>query len=332
MTTEPDPTPTPMPDLSALRLEVDRIDSEILALIERRSGLADQIAASKTEILTTGSASLIRADREATLLRHLIAKASATVNPATVIRIWRELIGQSLRRQYAGLGGLKIAISGHDTETARLEALATARFGTQARTVIYRDITAVITMARQSDHVGVISLGRGQGAWWARLLAEPKVRVFAALPQGFEFEAITALAMGTVAAEPSGNDTSLVVVESPLSDGEVVARWIASACRLISTSPRNWPLSPPCHHDRRRAGRGLRQDRQDFGPRLSRRPGSGAAGRQRRPTRGEAAPAPARQPRTPLLLRRPEKRGAARQTGGHPRRCRYRGRFSAGRG
>ena len=228
MTTEPDPTPTPMPDLSALRLEVDRIDSEILALIERRSGLADQIAASKTEILTTGSASLIRADREATLLRHLIAKASATVNPATVIRIWRELIGQSLRRQYAGLGGLKIAISGHDTETARLEALATARFGTQARTVIYRDITAVITMARQSDHVGVISLGRGQGAWWARLLAEPKVRVFAALPQGFEFEAITALAMGTVAAEPSGNDTSLVVVESPLSDGEVVARWSQS--------------------------------------------------------------------------------------------------------
>ena len=34
--------------------------------------------------------------------------------------------------------------------------------------------------------------------------------------------------MGTVAAEPSGNDTSLVVVESPLSDGEVVARWSQS--------------------------------------------------------------------------------------------------------
>jgi N6-L-threonylcarbamoyladenine synthase len=48
----------------------------------------------------------------------------------------------------------------------------------------------------------------------------------------------------------------------------------------IAAGRRGRAVSPPCDHDRRRAGRGVRQDRQDPGPGLSRRPGGGAAGGQ----------------------------------------------------
>lgn len=215
-------------DLQTLRARIDATDAELLRLIETRAALARAIAASKTEILTTGSPSLLRPDREALLLRKLAAGRSADTGEATVIRIWRELIGQSLNLQYAPLGGLKAALAGTDPDIEGLQHQIPARFGALICTMVLKDASAVITLARQADHIGVLSLRRGAGAWWARLLAEPKVRIFGALPQGLEFERLSGLCIGNVICEPSGNDLSLMAVDLPASDREVVGQFSTS--------------------------------------------------------------------------------------------------------
>ncbi len=79
--------------------------------------------------------------------------------------------------------------------------------------------------------------------------------------------------------------------------------------------PRGGALHPARHHHRRCLGRGLRQDRQAAGPRLSRRP-RGRAGGALGPTGAlPSAPADAGAGRAAFLLRRPQDGGAPSRRG-----------------
>ena len=81
-------------------------------------------------------------------------------------------------------------------------------------------------------------------------------------------------------------------------------------CQLLLVAGRR-QLSPPRDDDRRCGGRGVRQDRQDFGARFSRRPG-GRARRGAGPADRPAAAPVARIARAAFLVRGAEERGAAR--------------------
>ncbi|HEY0436941.1 MAG TPA: chorismate mutase, partial [Phenylobacterium sp.] len=71
-----------------------------------------------------------------------------------------------------------------------------------------------IAEARSLGGVGVCAL-TPDSAWWGRLLAEPKLRVFAALPCLAAWGPMSALAVAEVEVEPTGDDRTFWVTDAP---------------------------------------------------------------------------------------------------------------------
>ena len=82
--------------LAALRAELDRIDDEILGLIERRLAVSAEIATIKD---AEGDRYLkLRPRRQAEILDRLKARAKRT--PAKLVeQVWREIMAHSLQAQ-----------------------------------------------------------------------------------------------------------------------------------------------------------------------------------------------------------------------------------------
>src|SRR5688572_25118441 len=88
----------PGPSLEAVRTRIDAIDTELLRLVDERAALARAVAEAKAAAGDAGRFGL-RPAREAEILRRLIASERDAASPALLVRIWRELIGDSLARQ-----------------------------------------------------------------------------------------------------------------------------------------------------------------------------------------------------------------------------------------
>src|SRR5438067_11883361 len=91
------PPPTPKPTLDEVRSRIDAIDAELLRLVSERAGLAKDVAAAKAAAGDAGKFGL-RPGREAQLLRKLLANRQGA-SASLIVRIWRELIGDSLATQ-----------------------------------------------------------------------------------------------------------------------------------------------------------------------------------------------------------------------------------------
>ncbi|MET0294384.1 MAG: chorismate mutase [Phenylobacterium sp.] len=195
---------TGAPSLEAVRARIDQVDAELLRLVDERAGLAVQVAAAKA---AAGEADrfALRPGRETKLLRGLLGRASVAP-PRLVVRIWRELIGDSLCRQ----GPYSLAVWGG----ARAVELARSRFGASARLAVARTPEDAIGAARALGAVGVLAL-TPDSHWWGRLLAEPKVKVFAALPCLAVDGPLSVLAVADVDVEPTGADFTFWVTDEP---------------------------------------------------------------------------------------------------------------------
>jgi chorismate mutase len=86
------------PSLDEVRWRIDAIDGELLALIDERARLAHAVAAAKAAAGDTGKFGL-RPGREALIVRKLLAAPRTAAGDALVIRVWRELMSDSLARQ-----------------------------------------------------------------------------------------------------------------------------------------------------------------------------------------------------------------------------------------
>ena len=73
-------------DIDKLRREVDRLDGELLALLQRRAQLARRIGALK------GAAAAYRPERESEILRRVAAQAGDPLPAEFVTRVFREII------------------------------------------------------------------------------------------------------------------------------------------------------------------------------------------------------------------------------------------------
>lgn len=205
------------PALSALRQQIDALDAQLLRLIDERAALAGQIGAAKA---ASGDASLLKPDREALLLRKLLATPRRAASDEVIVRVWHELISENLRIQGAAHGGLKLALSAKDPVQDRL-LWARDRFGAAPAVSYLDDAPAVITAARQPHHIGVLSLDARNGAWWARLLAEADVRVIAALPESSEGR-FAALSIAAIQPEPTGDDVTFWVSDSRSGEADIL--------------------------------------------------------------------------------------------------------------
>ena len=225
-------------NLTDLRTEIDALDAELLRLIDARAALGQAIgeAKAKEEGTLAAASSLLRPDREAMLIRKLLAMPRQAASEAVVVRIWRELISENLRIQGQARGGLHLNLSTGE-HSQEVLVWARERFGFAPSYGYVNDPAAAIAAARDVRHVSVLSLDPRGGAWWARLLAEPKVRIIAALPEMANSRP-HAVALAAIAPEPTGDDITFWVSDSAERENKIIetlgqrgfaAEWLCTA-------------------------------------------------------------------------------------------------------
>ena len=227
--------------LSQLRVEIDALDAELLRLIDARAALGRDIGEAKVREGGDTSGSLLRPDREAMLLRKLIATPRQAASKDVIVRIWRELISENLRIQGEGgqgqvKGGLHLNLSAAE-HSQEVLVWARERFGFAPSYGFVNDAAAAIAAARDPRHIAVLGLDPRGGAWWARLLAERSVRVIAALPELGQARP-HALACAAIAPEPTGDDVTFWVSDAAASENKLIetlgqrglaVEWLCSA-------------------------------------------------------------------------------------------------------
>jgi hypothetical protein len=141
---------------------------------------------------------------EAIRLRGLLAQPS-TVPKGVLLQAWRTL--------NAGRDGVaRIALWGGRDPVAVTD-LARRRFGFAAALQPAATPEDALATARAPGVVAVLALDE-RTPWWARLLAEPRLRVFGLLPEVSVQGPCVALAVGEVAVEPTGGDETLWVTDA----------------------------------------------------------------------------------------------------------------------
>ena len=201
--------------LADVRARIDEVDAAILALVDERARLASDVAAAKAAEGNAGKFGL-RPAREAQVLRKLLAKPRTSASISLIVRIWREMMAESLALQGPFLIS---AWGGHDP--ARIRELARLRFGAAPSLMVVQTAEDAIAAARALGGVGVLALSK-DSAWWGRLLAEPKVRVFAALPCLNAWGSMSALAVADAPIEPSGCDETFWVTDHGGSSPQII--------------------------------------------------------------------------------------------------------------
>jgi len=175
-----------------------------LALLRQ---LAARVAAGGAQPLTSAE--------EDMLLRRLVRARTPGLRAPALVRIWRELLAEA--RAARPLAPLAVC-PGRDP--ARAVDFARLSFGGAPLTLQTQPEAALA--AARAGAVGVLPLDADK-PWWGRLLAEPALQAFAALPCLAQLGETTALAVAQVAPEPTGADQTFWVTEAPGPAGGVLA-------------------------------------------------------------------------------------------------------------
>ena len=209
-----DPKPNAR-SLEAVRARLDVVDRRLLELIDERAALASEVAAAKAAAGEGGRFAL-RPPREAEVLRNLLARPRKAAPAGLVVRIWRELMSDSLSRQ----GPYHVSVYVGQAPEGVREA-ARMRFGDAPPFTAASRPEEAIAEAKTPGGVAVLGLD-SRTPWWGRLLAEPTLRVFAALPCLNAWGRPTALAAAEVEIGPTGGDRTYWVSDAPGPPGRLI--------------------------------------------------------------------------------------------------------------
>lgn len=203
--------------LEGLREEIDRIDDSLHDLLMRRAEVSRAIAKVKQPEAgpNGGTVPALRPAREAAILRRLLARHRGDLPARVLVRIWREIIAASLRVQ----NKFHLHVYAADNQTGFAD-LAHDHFGSftpiRAHT---RPSLVVHACAEEPYSLGIVPMPEIEEpgpSWWAQLApaGEKGPRVVAKLPFVQDGEdGLSAYAIGTVEHEPSGSDTTLLLLE-----------------------------------------------------------------------------------------------------------------------
>nr|TFG55101.1 MAG: hypothetical protein E4H34_01160 [Hyphomicrobiales bacterium] len=205
--------------LGELRAEIDSLDESLHDLLIRRAEITRAIAKVKQpDAGGDGKVALaIRPAREAQILRHLLSRHKGDLPRRVIVRIWREIIAASLQAQTK----FHVHVYNGDNQTA-FGDLVNAHFGSLTPVREHSRAAAVVQeCAEETDSLGVVpfpDMEQHGVSWWAQLAppGHPGPRVIAKLPFIVhpDENQPTAFAIGAVEHEPSGEDTTLVRIET----------------------------------------------------------------------------------------------------------------------
>jgi chorismate mutase len=195
------------PSLDAVRARIDAVDAELLRLVDERASLAREVAEAKRAAGDGGKFGL-RPAREALLLRRLLATPGRSASAQLTVRLWREFISDNLAQQ----GPFHLAVWG-GLDPARVVELARVRFGAAPPLNRFERPEPALAQAKTPGGVAILALTH-DSAWWGRLLAEPKLSIFASLPCLLSLGPQSALAIAEIEVEPTGGDETYWVTDA----------------------------------------------------------------------------------------------------------------------
>lgn len=200
---------SPAERLAGFRNRIDGLDEQIAALLLERSTVVREVAALKGEHWP--SPCHIRPAREGQM-HEAVAKrfAGTDIPPIAALAIWRQMIGAATSLE-SPLNAVSLAHQPHHGWLAR------EYFGAGTGNRSEASLADMLDVLKAGD-CNVLLLPDAAGSdWWrdAALFKSNGLSIFATLPvttQPLPNGEAPALALATVSPEPSGNDTSYVVV------------------------------------------------------------------------------------------------------------------------
>jgi len=204
-------------DLAQLRRRIDGIDDRLQDLLIERIDIVMRVAAHKR---SNARVAAHQPAREAEILRRLVARNQGGLPPATLVRMWRELLAATTRLQ----GAFTIAVFA-PPEAPGLWDIARDHYGSHTPMLAYRSPNQVIHAVSEGQAaIGVLPMPQETEAepWWRHLLStdDNAPRVIARLPFGARGNArvdgADALAIGHGIQQETGRDRTLVATENAL--------------------------------------------------------------------------------------------------------------------
>ena len=202
----------PKAKLDGLRAEIDEIDETLHDLVVRRTEVVEKIAQRKGRQTTSG----MRPGREAEILRGLAARHKGPFPIGALIRIWREMIASLTAIQ----GPYSIAVYAGGVDQGYWD-LARDHFGSHTLVTAYstrRDVLTQVSEGGATHGVLPFPSEHDDPPWWGRLSTPEMPRVVLRLPfaglGNARGEAPEALVIARVAPEETGDDHTLLVVET----------------------------------------------------------------------------------------------------------------------
>ena len=212
--------PNDTPNLDDLRRQIDEIDRDLHDKIVQRTALIDQVAQAKRAQGSNNFA--MRPNREAEVLRVLAERHRGQMPTATVIRIWRELMNSATALQ----GPMSVAVCAPARSVGYWD-MARNHFGSSVPMTLHTSPSVVLRIVdEQPGAIGLLPFPQGgeENPWWPALASQANdqsgPRVIWRLPffasTTGRFEQLEALAVAKLVPEASGDDTTLMMVETDL--------------------------------------------------------------------------------------------------------------------
>tara|TARA_B100000519_G_scaffold43866_1_gene34644 strand:- start:2020 stop:2880 length:861 start_codon:yes stop_codon:yes gene_type:complete len=202
--------------LDDLRREIDEIDEQVHDLFMNRAGLVKRIR----EVKRLESIATIRPGREASILRKLIARHQGRFPVGAITRIWREVIAGITRME---MPSYAVAVYAADGDQGYWD-IARDQFGSTTPMTPCsspRDVLRIVDEGKASLGIVPIPQDDDVDPWWISLMIPDGLRVAYKLPFIKDTNArptskgpAIAFAFGRILPEPTGDDRTLIVIET----------------------------------------------------------------------------------------------------------------------
>jgi chorismate mutase/prephenate dehydratase len=199
--------------LDDLRRRIDEIDDQLHDLVMKRTEIVGAIAREKKSVKVPA----LRPGREAAILRRLVARHHGDFSRSALTRMWREMLSVTVGLQTRFV----VAVYVPDAASGYWD-LARDHFGSFTPMLPFPSIGPVIRAINDGQaSIGILPVPEEDDAdpWWRYIVSSDAAtpRILARLPfagRGNARSGGDALAVGSGALEPTGDDRSLVVVET----------------------------------------------------------------------------------------------------------------------
>ena len=226
-------------DLDGLRRRIDEIDDRLQDLLAERLEIVAGVAVHKRG---KGSIAAHQPAREAEIIRRLVRRNKGGFPAATLVRMWRELLGATVQLQ----SSFAVAVYA-PPQTPGYWDLARDHYGSHTPMVPYRSPSQVIGAVMDGQAaVGVLPMPAEDDPdpWWRQLLSTDgnAPHVIARLPFGARGNArpngADALAIGRGTEQPTGEDRTFFATENApdISRARIVSTLsgLGLACTFIA--------------------------------------------------------------------------------------------------